>query len=463
MRARGQLLGAAIVLAIVLGAAYWAPRALGSRALSSGPGAAAPSGAWFCPHGGGKDWTVDLEIANPGSSAVPIRARGVSSGKPGAPIEAVVQPGSTLTLPAAGARRESSSMVEYFGGWVAVSWVAHAGGGETGTAAEPCASSAGARWFLPEASTLEGDDPYVVVMNPFAADAIFSLTIFTDRHAPIRTEEWTDVVLKPFHSTTFRLSEKALGYGAVSVLLDASVGRVAAADLDLSKGGGARASLGYLGMPPQTQILPGGADAGRTDLVVMTSGTEQVDLSGDLLEHDVTQPVAGLADASPPAESARTFPVTTAGPSTIVFHAGGAGVAAARRMFGVGSDQASTIGASAGARAWVILPAVAGHPNRPGLVLANPGSASITVTLTFLAGESSSPPAPVTVTVPPAGTSAAPKDWIAAAPRSAVLATATAGTFVPAAASYSLGLEGVATYAVALGVPIPAGWVPQGS
>ncbi len=460
MRARGQLLAAVVVLAVVLGAAFWAPRALGPRALASGPRAAAPSGAWFCPHGGGKEWTVELEIANPGSSAVPIRIRGLSAGKPGAPADALVQPGSTLTFPVSGARRESSSMVEYFGGWVAVSWVAHAGGGEIGTAAEPCAASAGGRWFLPEASTLEGDDPYVVVMNPFAGDAIFSLTLFTDRHAPIRTEEWTDVVLKSFRSATFRLNEKALGYGAVSVLLEASVGRVAAADLDLAKGGGARASLGYLGSPPPTQILPGGADAGRTDLVVMTSGTQRVDLSGDLLEHALTQPVAGLADASPPGESARTFPVTTEGASTIVFHAG-AGVAAARRTFGVGSDQASTIGAATAAADWVVLPAVAGHPNRPGLVLANPGSSSVTVTLTFLAGASSTAPEPVTLTIPPAGTSAAPKDWIAAAPRSAVLATATAGTFVPAAASYSLGLEGVATYAVALGVPIPARWVPQ--
>jgi hypothetical protein len=34
------------------------------------------------------------------------------------------------------------------------------------------------------------------------------------------------------------------------------------------------------------------------------------------------------------------------------------------------------------------------------------------------------------------------------------------GTFVPAAASYSRGREGFATYAVALGIQIPAAWIP---
>jgi hypothetical protein len=53
----------------------------------------------------------------------------------------------------------------------------------------------------------------------------------------------------------------------------------------------------------------------------------------------------------------------------------------------------------------------------------------------------------------------APKAFVEAAPQGAVLAVAEAGTFVPASASYSLGREGFATYAVALGIPIPAGWV----
>ena len=62
--------------------------------------------------------------------------------------------------------------------------------------------------------------------------------------------------------------------------------------------------------------------------------------------------------------------------------------------------------------------------------------------------------------MPPGRTVTAPKVFVEAAPEGGVLAVATSGTFVPAAASYSRGREGFATYAVALGVPIPDAWVP---
>jgi hypothetical protein len=41
-----------------------------------------------------------------------------------------------------------------------------------------------------------------------------------------------------------------------------------------------------------------------------------------------------------------------------------------------------------------------------------------------------------------------------------MLAVASTGTFVPAFASYSLGREGVAAYAVSLGVRVPIGSAP---
>jgi hypothetical protein len=42
----------------------------------------------------------------------------------------------------------------------------------------------------------------------------------------------------------------------------------------------------------------------------------------------------------------------------------------------------------------------------------------------------------------------------------AILAVTSDGAFVPVAASYSLGRDGLAAYAVSRGVPIPDGWVP---
>jgi hypothetical protein len=461
VRSRGQVLATILVVAVVVAGAIYAERDVGARDLAAGPAGAAPSGAWFCPHGGGPGWGVTIELANPGTEPVHVRLTRLGRGKPSVAADIVLQPGQSDAVPARAEDRGSGTLVEYFGGFVAAGWVEHAGSDANGVAAEPCTPSAGDRWLLPDASTLQNDQAFVVVMNPFAATAVFSLTLYTDKSQPIRTEDWTDVVLKPFRVQAFRLNAKALGYDSVSTVVDATVGRIAASSLDLTTTGGIRSSLGYLGRAPPTVVLPAGFDQGRTVLSVLSSSPERVALEGSLLEHDASQPVAGLADSSPPGESARSFPTTTNGPSAIVLTAQGPGVAVARRTFGVVSDQGSTIGAVPSA-AWVILPTVAGSPNHPGLVLANPGTEPAKLTLTYLPGlEAGSIPGPVTVTVPPGRAIQGPSDFIVAAPESAILAIASSGTFVPAGASYSLGREGSAAYAVALGVPIPQAWVPS--
>jgi hypothetical protein len=343
-------------------------------------------------------------------------------------------------------------MVEWFDQWVAVGWMAHAGGEDGGVAAEPCAPAAGARWVLPDATTeTEDNDDFVVVMNPFSRDAVFSLTLLSERADPVVFGELTDVVLGPHRSRAIRLNDVVRGERTVSTLVEASVGRVAVATLGISAAGGIRSALGYLGDPHQELAFVGGADAGRTDLVVMNTGLERVPVDGDLLEKESEQPFAGLADSVPPPESGRTYPSTTSGPTSIVFTVQGAGVAATRRTFGVVSDQGSTDGA-APQTAWLILPVVAGSPSHPGLVLANPGPEPAEVTLSYLGTGSTQT---VTVTVPPRRTVTAPKEFAEAAPESAVIAVASSGTFVAGAASYSLGREGFATYAVALGIPIP--------
>jgi hypothetical protein len=461
VRTRSQPLVALIVTAAVVVGAVYVQREVGARPLAAGPAAAAPSGAWFCPHGAGpEDWEVVLELANPGDEPVPVRVRGLGVQKPAPPKDYTIEPGATLQVPVAADGRERASMVEYFGGWVAAGWIAHAGGGEGGVAAEPCVPEAGRRWFLPDGATQENDEDHVVVMNPFASDAVFSLTLLTEGREPIRTEDWTNVTLKPFRSAAFRLNAKALGETTVSTLIDVSVGRVAAATLGLSKSGGIRSAVGALGAP-QTSILPGGFDQGRTDLVVMSAGLGRVGLSGELSDPDGSQPVAAFAEAGPPGESARTITVTTGSPSSIRFAADGEDVAVARRTYGVASDQGTTAGARAGAAAWVVLPAVFGSPAHPGLVLTNPGRESVTVTLSVLPGGEAPGPAPITVDVPAGRTVRAPKAFSEAAPGSAILAVSAIGTFVPATSSYSRGREGIAAFAVAVGVRIPDGWIPS--
>ena len=154
-----------------------------------------------------------------------------------------------------------------------------------------------------------------------------------------------------------------------------------------------------------------------------------------------------------PAASARTFTSTTSGPTSVLFTVSGQDVAAVRRTFGVASDQASVTGALP-ASSWIVLPTVAGEPSNPGLVLTNPGIEPAVVTLSFL---SPGPAEEVSVNVPPRSTVEAPEEFLRVAPEAGVWVEAISGTFIPAAASYSLGRDGFATYAVALGIEIPDG------
>jgi len=91
-------------------------------------------------------------------------------------------------------------------------------------------------------------------------------------------------------------------------------------------------------------------------------------------------------------------------------------------------------------------------PAVPGLVLSNPSSEPVVVTLSYL---EPGPAEGIEVTVPPGATIQAPKEFRLLAPEVAVLAEASEGTFVPAAVSYSLGREGLAAFAAAIGVPVP--------
>jgi Family of unknown function (DUF5719) len=456
MRRLQLVVALAITVLAVVGAAY-ADGEIGPKALGGG---AAPeraaSGAWYCPHGGGDaDWEASLEIANPGPDAATVRIRTMSADKPSPPQTQTVEPGSMLVVPVDASSRERASMVEWFGQWVAVGWVTHASGDAGGVAAEPCSPAAGERWLLPDGATpSKAEDDYVVVMNPSARDAVVSFTLLSDRKAPVQTSALTDVVIKPYHSMVVRVRDVILGEDTVSTLVDAAAGRVVAASLGISSTGGIRSTLGYLDRQPPEVVFPGGPDAGRTSLAVMSTGSARVDLTADLLGREAVQPFPGVADAAPPASSARTFTTTTAEPTSVVFASQDDGVAAVRRTFGSVSDQGATIGGTP-APAWIVVPAISGSPSHPGLALANAGDDPAEVTLSVIG----SPGEDTTVTVPPHASVLAPKSFVELDPEAAVLATASSGAFVPAAVSYSRGREGFATYAVALGIAVPDGWV----
>lgn len=462
MRGRWQVaLGVVVALAVAAGGVA-VERVLGPRSPQRIQAArTAPSGTWFCPHGGGAEgWSATLTVANPGPAPVQVRVRSVA-----AEGFELVEDGELLTVPGASQLevpvpadgRARSSIVEYFGGWVAAGWTEAAVGEERGLAGEPCTAFAGRSWLLPDGTTLEGQQAYVVVMNPFDTDAVFSLTLVTENRR-IRTRAWTDYVLAAHRSAAFHLNKNALGERTVATEVDVSIGRVAAASLGIVDTGGIRSVVGLPGGGRSRLILPGGGDLGQTDLVVLNPTEEdaafEVALQGSGSEPAGTAlPEEGL----PPGGSA-TFDLATEGPTTLdVRSTAATGVVAVRRTVGSAGDQGATGGANAPHVAWVLLPGGTAGGATVRLFLANPGPDPVHVTLTPLAAEGRTEAGgPVTVDLPPGTTVAVPPD--AGLPGGSVLAVAGAGGFVPVVVSYPEGGEG---YSVSLGVPIPARWIPR--
>ena len=148
------------------------------------------------------------------------------------------RPAAFVRIPVACARAASaSSMVEWFDQWVAVGWIAHAGGGRGRRRRRAVrARRPGGRWFLPDGTTdVEEDHDYVVVMNPFAARGRLL------DHPAVRAQGAGATRLAhrrraraPSAAPAFGLNDVVLGEPTVSALVDVSVGRVAAATLGVS-------------------------------------------------------------------------------------------------------------------------------------------------------------------------------------------------------------------------------------
>jgi hypothetical protein len=455
VRGRGQGLLAIVATAVVIGGGFALQRELGPRTPDPAPAGTVRSGAWFCPHGGGpKEWRATLYLANPGTVAVSARITGLSSKRPAASKDIEVPPDATMAVSVDAVGREASTYVEYFGGWLAAAWVAQGGGGEIGVGAEPCAPVAERTWFAADGTTEQGEDAYLVVMNPFAVDAVFDVVLFTPKRAPIRNSRLTNHVLRPGRSVAFRLNAFAEGDPAVGAEVDVTLGRVAVSSLGISRDGGIRSVIGADRTTSQA-YLPVGSGAGQSTLDLMAPGDEPIAFGATLLSSGAPVPAGGLTEASLRPTSARGFPVTGSGPSSItVVSQGAAAFAATLRAVGVGNDDAATGGTASPSSDWVVLPAIAGEPAQPGLVLVNAGNSSVAITLHALMPEGGTRPPDVTVTIPAGSVVHAPAEFLDRTHDAAIEVRSDGGGIVAMAASTSLGVKGRSTYSLAMGIPV---------
>lgn len=464
MRTSGRSGLALLLLAIVVGAGLALDRAEPSPRAAL-PSQVASSGAWFCPHGGGPGWQTALYVTNPGEAAVQVRVTPLASKHPGSPASYSVDPGSERRIPVSSGDPAASSFLEYFGGWVAASWVTHASGKQSGVAAEPCAPDPGIRWLAPDGTTQQGEDADVVVMNPFDVDAVIDVAVLSERPAPIRDSVFTNVRVPPHRSLILRLNRVSLDEPAAAAEVVARTGRVAVASLGVSGDGGIRSALAVTAEVDRA-LLAGTGDVGQSTIVVMAPSEAETSFGATLLSGEA--PTAGeepqaagdLTAVTQGGQSARAYPLITQDPSLVDLQvAQGTGpIAAVRRTQGQKGDPGSTGGTAAPAAAWVISPTVAGEPSHPGVALGNPGTSQVEVALSLL-GESGVLDE-LTVSVPANADVRVPVGFLEQDPSAAVLAVVTDGSFVAVGASSSLGLEGVAFYAVAAGIPVPPGALP---
>ncbi len=445
-----------VIVGLVAGGGIYLQRQVGVNAAPVEPAGAAPSGAWLCPHGGGpQGWQAWLFVTNPGPTSVQVRVQSFGSNAPSDPQTLTIAPRARAQVEVPASGREASSVVEYFGGWVAAGWVAVAGGDESGTAAEPCLAKAGRSWLLPDGTTVQEQDAWVVVMNPFASEADFSLTLITENRT-VRTKDWTGVVLRARRSVAFHLNAKALGERTVVADVQVSIGRVAASSLGISSAGGIRSAVG-VPAATDTVYLPGGGDSRHNEVAVVDPSGHGVHYRVDVLDPRGLAPAEGLGNEQLGPGADRTYDLTAGDPATIVVSGTDGRIAAARRTLGTRGDAGSTGGVAGPAPAWVITTTAATEADKVAVYLVNPGTDTVRMEVWLVGGGGQVTP-PFRVEIPPGVMVTLPAEFNPDHPQGSVVAVADSGTFIPVEASYSASGTG---YAVAVGVPIPARFTPS--
>jgi hypothetical protein len=440
LRARLLLSGILAVLVIASGAVVQAR--LGVRQVVVEPSGEVFSGAWFCPHGG--LWRTWITLGNPGEETSTVRA--TTFGDDG------ITQRETFDLPGGATRylevptesAAAGTMVEFFGEPVAAGWVSQ---DEAGVASESCRSSAGRSWFAADGDTLEGHDSWLMVMNPFAEDAAFDVTLVTTEGAPTRVGSLRGYVLKGRQSVVFRLNRYLLDEPSVGAIVSVALGSVSVGELGAIEGVGIRA-ITAVPHPARRWVLPAALAEPDSTVVVQGSGEDSAAFSVRQLTEGEQRPVEALTDVSLRGLSIRRFATGTAeGVSGLVVDAtGDVPVVAARRTFS-GGDVGAMSGASTTAASWVVSPTVPPTGGRQNLLLQNAGLEDVTVRVRLF-GEAAEDlgewlvPAGRTIVVPYAERPSAPA-WASV--------VALEGTIVAGSASVSLGGDG---YAVAMGLPL---------
>lgn len=423
-------------------------------AAPDGSDPAVRSSVWYCPHGGGAGWRGTLSMATPGSTSVSVRVTSLDERAP-SPAELVeVAPDVTTTRPLDVSSASAATVVEVFDGFVGVGYRLIAGGDDTGLGAEPCIDVPSANWWASGLTTVKGDRAMLVVANPFRSQAVFDISLFTPDAPPLRDTAWSDIRLAPGRSAVFDVSRQVPGKQAVTALIEASVGRTVVGTLTVTAVGGVRSSLAT---PAQAArwFVPVVEGSGQVELGLGVSGEDAVRFSATLRTSDGPA-TGGLIGVRQGALSSAAYALTTVEPSGIELTTdGGAAVSTGAIARGESADDAATGGMDVVATTWLVPPTVGQEPWFPGLVVANPGDTDVRVHVVTLPSSSGSVSASATFTVKAGASGGPPRSFLDSDPEAMILVSAT-GPVIALGGSTSSGLSGLAWYALAGGVPVPA-------
>ncbi len=453
MRARGQGVLAAIVVAIVVAGAVTFERAVPLERPAAG-GGSAPSGSWVCPHGGGDGWEATVFLANPSPdpAAAHITSLALEGSSP--PLVVDVPPTSTVRIQVDATARGSATFVETFGPWIAAGWVVRGSGDERGTGAEPCAPGGAREWYLADGSTEEGEQTFVVVANPYAANAVVDVALFAKGRAPVRDSDITNLTVPARGSVAVKMAKFAAGEPAIGAVVQARIGRVGVGGLGVGASG-IRSTIGQTALAGRV-ILPIAGALGESSVEVFGPGEEAVAFGATYRSESEPELMQGLEQVEQDAQAAATYQVLTEGPSAVDLTVDNDQlVAAVLVAAGTKGDAAATAGSPAGAAAWVVLPPVDADVATSTIVLVNPGTEDADVTLELLPASRGTSTV-TTITVPAGGVAASAPGSVEAG--SAVVVRCESGLVVALGAATSGGGpdDEPAGYALSMGVRIPA-------
>jgi hypothetical protein len=253
-------------------------------------------------------------------------------------------------------------------------------------------------WLVSDASTRQGEDSYLVIMNPFDVDAEFNVVFRTENRA-IRPGALSPDVLKPGRSVAVHVNAYALagpGEQTVTAEVRPVFGRVVAGGVGV-QGTALRAEAGQP-VAASRLWIPATGYAGISRLYLANVGGSNATASVLQLGADGARSISGVGSGPLNAGRAETIDASGFDGAGTLVAAKGAHLAAALRLEGTGNDQATIGAVSEPAPEWIVPAALPPSGGTQELALMNPGRTPVEVAVEPF-GESGAVGSPTTVTV----------------------------------------------------------------